>query len=204
MNDTALVIITALCSGLVATVFTIWWQKKSQKAEEKTRIFTTLMAKRYDVTAPECVEALNMIDVVFYHSPKVREAWKGFRDATDLPDSESKGQIITDKRLRLLEVIAEDIGYTNIRWEDIKHYYYPMGLSDKMKDEAILRRVQIDAAIAQIKQVQKSEGAAQVAPQTDFNNQMLLKALENPEGMIKLFELAEKAQGLNKGNKNRR
>lgn len=201
MENTLLVIITALCSGLVATLVTIWWQAKHQKKIDKNNIFTILMSKRYEISAEESVEALNMIDVVFYKSDKVRKAWKEFNAVTNAPESDTKNQNIIDKHLRLLEVIAEDIGYKEIRWDDIKQYYYPVGLSDMKRDEAILRRVQIDANLAQIKSQQEQTESSQVEPQADFNNQMLLKALENPDGLLKLFEVAEKAQNFNKGGK---
>lgn len=170
MGESALVIITALCSGLIATLVTILWQRKAQQQTEKKKIFTILMSKRYDIAAEESVEALNMIDVVFYGSKKVREAWKAFNDATKLPESPTKNQTITDKHLRLLEVIAEDIRYNNICWEDIKRYYYPIGLSDKRQQEAILRKVQIDAGIAQLKETQGHENNAQIDSQTALNN----------------------------------
>lgn len=69
------------------------------------------------------------------------------------------------------------------------------------RDEAILRRVQIDANLAQIKSRQEQTESSQVEPQADFNNQMLLKVLENPDGLLKLLEVAEKAQNFNKGGK---
>ena len=204
MGETALVIITALSSGLIATLVTIWWQKWSQLKKDKTEIFATLMSKRYEISAEESVDALNMIDVEFYKSPKVRTAWKNFTDATNAQESPTKAQTITDKHLRLLEVIAEDIGYKDIHWDDIKQYYYPVGLSTKKQDEAILRKVQIDAALAQIKGSQEQGNAAQIDSQTEQNNQMLLKALENPDGFVRLLEAATKAQNLGKNNKPRR
>ena len=194
MENSALVIITALCSGLIATLVTILWQRKAQQQAEKKRIFTVLMSKRYDIAAEESVEALNMIDVVFYGSKKVREAWKAFNDATKLPESPTKNQTITDKHLRLLEVIAEDI----------KRYYYPIGLSDKRQQEAILRKVQIDAGIAQLKETQGHENNAQIDSQTALNNQVLMKALENPEGFAKLLGAVEKAQNLGKNAQEKR
>ena len=203
MENSALVIITALCSGLIATLVTILWQRKAQQQAEKKRIFTVLMSKRYDIAAEESVEALNMIDVVFYGSKKVR-AWKAFNDATKLPESPTKNQTITDKHLRLLEVIAEDIRYNNICWEDIKRYYYPIGLSDKRQQEAILRKVQIDAGIAQLKETQGHENNAQIDSQTALNNQVLMKALENPEGFAKLLGAVEKAQNLGKNAQEKR
>ena len=119
-----------------------------------------------------------------------------------MPDTEAKPQIITDKRLKMLEVMAESIGYKNIRWDDIKEYYYPKGLSDSKRDEAILRRVQIDAAIAQIEK--GKDNTAQVDPEEEFSNQMIMKALENPDGLLKLFKAAEKAQNLNKVPRSRK
>ena len=165
MQDALLV----LCSGLIATLVTIWWQVKYQKKLDKKRIFTILMSKRYEISAEESVEALNMIDVVFYRSVKVRNAWSKFCDATKAPESEMRNQEICDKHLKLLEVIAEDIGYNKIDWEDIKQYYYPVGLYDKKHDETVLRKVQIDANMAQIK-IQEQKGNSQVNIHTDLIN----------------------------------
>lgn len=199
MHETAVVFLTALCSGLVATFVTILWQKKSQAKNEKIKIFTILMSKRYDITAEESVNALNMIDVVFYESEKVRSAWKSFLEATNLPDSPTKNPTINDRHLKLLEVIAENIGYKEIRWDDIKQYYYPVGLADLRQDEAVLRRVQIDAGLAQINESKKHEEVSQIDASNQMATQVLIEAMKNPEGLLKLMEVAEKAQSFNKG-----
>lgn len=204
MDNIITVLISTILSGAFATIITLWWQNRSHAKQEKIRIFTILMSKRYEFTAEECVEALNMVDVVFYKDLKVRSAWRDFKAATDMPDSEAKGQIIVDKRLKMLEVMAESIGYKQIKWDDINQYYYPIGLSDRKRDEAVLRRVQIDASLAQIKNQQENSESAQVNPQDAFNNQMLIKALENPDGLLKLFEVAEKAQKFNQSGKMRK
>ena len=201
MENIATLLISTILSGAFATIITLWWQNKSQIKQEKTRIFTILMAKRYEISAEESVEALNMIDVVFYKDSKVRAAWREFKNATEMPDSEIKSQTITDKHLKLLEMMAENIGYVEIHWDDIKQFYYPVGLSDKKRDETILRRVQIDSAKAQLKKQQEHTESAQVDPQTDLKNQMLLKAIDNPESFLKLVEAAEKAQNIGKSGK---
>lgn len=200
MENLGSILISAILSGILATVVTLWWQNKSQIKQEKIRIFKILMSTRYDISVEESVSALNMIDVVFYKSPKVRTVWREFNDVTKQPESNTKTQDISDKHLRLLEVIAEDIGYKEIRWEDIKQYYYPVGLSNRRQDEAVLRKVQIDAGLAQIKKEQEHNDAARVDAKTEMNNQMLLKVLENPDGFVKLVEAAEKAQNLGKGS----
>lgn len=201
MGNATLVIITALCSGLIATLVTILWQRSVERKKEKARIFTVLMSKRYEIPAEESVDALNMIDIVFYKSAKVRAAWKSFLDAANAQDSESKNQMILDRHLKLLEIIAEDIGYKNIHWDDIKQYYYPIGLSNRKNDEEKLRRAQLGAALAQINKNEEQPKTGQIDGETEMNNQMLLKVLENPEGFVKLVEAAEKAQNLGKANK---
>ena len=155
MENAILMLITALLSGLVATIVTIWWQKRHQLKAEKKQIFSVLMAKRYDFTAVESVEAMNKIDVIFYSSDAVRIAWKEFLEATNLPDSPIRAQTIKDKHLKMLELIADDIGYKKIKWENIKQYYYPIRLSTQLQDEAVLRKIQIDAGLAQISEAKK-------------------------------------------------
>lgn len=204
MENIITILISTILSGAFATVVTLWWQRRNQLKQEKIRIFTILMSKRYEPTDEECVEALNMVDVVFYENVKVREAWRNFKNATEMPESDVKAQTIIDKHLKMLEVMAENIGYKKIKWDDINQYYYPVGLSDRKRDEAVLRRVQIDAGLAQIKNQQENTESAQVNPQDDINNQMLIKALENPDGLLKLFEVAEKAQKFNKSGKIRK
>ena len=113
----------------------------------------------------------------------------------------NENQAINDKHLKLLEVIAEDIGYKKIRWDDIKQYYYPIGLSNLRQDEAVLRRVQIDAGLAQINESKKHEEVSQANANSQMATQVLIEAMRNPDSLLKLMEVAEKAQNLNKGTK---
>lgn len=198
MWETILLVITALISGLVATVVTIWWQEKSQKKKEKTKIFEILMAKRYEISSEESVEALNKIDVVFYNSENVRKAWKDFCDATDAPDIAQKPQLISDKHLKLLGEIAKDIGYKNIEWDNIKNYYFPTGLLNRKQDETVLRKVQIDAALAQIKNLNDEKNSAQVNKNDEMAQKLMYEAMDNPEKILNLMKVAEKVQKFNK------
>lgn len=204
MNNVLWTILGAVFSGIAATFVTMGWQEWSQRRNERLRIFNVLMSKRYDLPSEENVDAMNLIDVVFHKDTKVRGAWKEFNDATQLPDSPSKEQSIRDKHLRLLEVMAEAVGYREINWENIKQYYFPKGLSDRKTEEAVLRKVQIDSALAQIKNGQANENVSQVSSKEQMTNQVLLAALQNPEGFSKLYEVIEKAQTNNKISRNHR
>ena len=85
MENIALVIITALISGLLATLVTIWWQRRAGIFASKMRIFETLMSYRYMISSEESVKALNSNDIIFYY-----EALKlntGFITSTTSTDS---------------------------------------------------------------------------------------------------------------------
>ena len=74
MNQTTMVLVSAIISGLLATVITIAWQARAEKIKKRKDIFATLMAYRYRLTHAECVNALNSIQVVFYKDKKVIDA----------------------------------------------------------------------------------------------------------------------------------
>lgn len=198
MDNTLLVILTALCSGLIATVITLWWQSRTHNKQERMAIFKTLMSKRYDLADEACVEALNCIDVVFYSCKSVRTAWKEFFDATNIQNDEKRRDAVHKKHLRLLEEMGKCIGYGEIKWEDIENYYYPVGLANRKQDEQVLRKVQIDAGIAQLKKPNNNNGQAQLTKEEEMNRVLLMEAIKNPDGILKLVEAAEKAQQLGK------
>ena len=103
-----------------------------------------------------------------------------------------------DKHLKLLEEIAKDIGYKKIQWDNIKDYYYPTGLATKKQNEAFLTKVQIDAGLAQIDKSSDDENTAQIDKKDELANKLLFEAMENPDKLLKLMKVAEKAQKFNK------
>lgn len=139
-----LVIITALISGLLATIITIIWQRKYEAKKHKIQIFETLMAFRYMLTAQENVNALNSIEVAFYKDKAVRKAYEEFIKEAER-DKTSNFQL-EEKHMRLLEEISKSIGLKDIRWDNIRHFYYPRGLAERIDDENHLRKIQIQSA----------------------------------------------------------
>ena len=196
MNNVVLVVITALISGLLATIVTIWWQRRSEIRNKKMKVFETLMTYRYMISSQESVNALNSIDVVFYKDKNVRKAFSDFLNETDKKPEFNPN--IPDKHLKLLEEISKSLGLKDIHWDDIKQSYYPSGLSEKIMEESLLRKMQIQSVSTELTQ----EQAPQNTPSNNqFNEQMvaqLLPALlQNPENLKMLIEL-----GKNKPNSN--
>ena len=196
MNNVVLVVITALISGLLATIVTIWWQRRSEIRNKKMKVFETLMTYRYMISSQESVNALNSIDVVFYKDKNVRKAFSDFLNETDKKPEFNPN--IPDKHLKLLEEMSKSLGLKDIHWDDIKQSYYPSGLSEKIMEESLLRKMQIQSVSTELTQ----EQAPQNTPSNNqFNEQMvaqLLPALlQNPESLKMLIELGKNSPNSN-------
>ena len=194
MDNIVLVIITALISGLLATILTIWWQSRTRIFSGKLRVFETLMAYRYMISSEESVKALNSIDIIFYKDRAVRKAYKDFLNEADKKPELNPN--IADKHLKLLEEMSKVLKLGEIHWDDIKRTYYPKGLSEKLQEETLLRKMQIQSAAAAIQHDEIQENT----PSSDqFNQQLLVQILpeliRNPESLKSLMEIGEKYGG---------
>ncbi len=187
MENAILVIVTALISGLLATLVTIWWQGKNIKRNHKLQIFETMMAFRFMIHAEESVKAINSVDVVFYENTEVRKALASFMsEAAKNPDFNPQ---IGDKHLKLLEEMAKALKLKNIHWDDIKQSYYPNGLAQKNQDEEVLRRVQIQNAIETAQRNQEQQNTPsdnQFAEQ--LATQLLPDLIKNPDSLKMLID----------------
>lgn len=107
---------------------------------------------------------------------------------------------MNDKYIKLLEEMAIACGYKKIKWDDLKPYYYPIGLSEQKRNEEILKRLQIKVA----EQNAISQAGRQNTSQPEvFTNELILqllpKLLENPEGFERLLDIAEKSNSKEAG-----
>ena len=147
MKECLLVILSAILSGLFATVVTLWWQSRSEAKRRRYEIFAGLMGKRFSLPDENAVSLMNMIDVVFYKDKDVRLKYKEFLEEVNKPENGSRN--IDEKHLKLLESMAIALGYDNVQWDTIKHTYFPVGLAEKYRDEDALRKLQIQSLASQ-------------------------------------------------------
>ena len=191
MSEIIMLVATALISGLLATLITIWWQGKVAIRNSKMKIFETLMSYRYWIVAEPSVHALNSIDVIFYKDDNVRRAYNDFlNEAAKRPETNPN---TADKHLKLLEEIAKALNLKNIHWDDIKQAYCPNGLSEKIHEEEMLRKMQLQS-VANSLETQKEQ--QNTSTQEQANQQLLAQILpeliKNPENMKTLIELGTK------------
>ncbi len=106
------------------------------------------MGLRFSLPNENTVRCMNMIDIVFYKDESVRKQYKEFLEEANKPENGKRD--IDEKHLKLLEAMAESLGYKNIQWDTIKHTYFPIGLAEKYQDDDALRKLQVRNLAVQV------------------------------------------------------
>jgi len=136
---------------LLAPLLAVQVQKRveifRETRQRKLYIFHTLMATRAARVSTEHVQALNMIDIIFYKDKSekpVREAWKKYLDHLNNPPlaqdqsahwNERRDDLFVD----LLSKMAESLGY---HFDDVhlkKGIYFPQAHSDQELAQIAIR-----------------------------------------------------------------
>jgi hypothetical protein len=160
-------IFSAIATGLAA--FATWYapraaaklaealrrdsERAQQRQNHKLHIFARLMQERAAIYSENGARALNLIDVAFSDTRKVREAWA---ELFLIFSSNPIPPHILEERLRkLLIAMAEDIGIgEGIRTDDIGRVYSPNAIAQ----ERLIRDLQRQQTLAAL-QAQGSPAA---------------------------------------------
>ena len=130
METKDVVTIIALILGpVIAVLITLWSQRRSEKLNAKRQLFVTLMANRRAGASRECVNALNLIDVIYAGEPKILQLWHQLYDI--LCAQPFNNQTFAHKYLDLLSAIATSLGYRSLTQTDIDKFYMPQGLGEQ-------------------------------------------------------------------------
>ena len=142
MMDILIVLGVSIISGLLGVVVTLIVQRRDSIRQQKIAIFQTLLANRHQLTADVNVQALNVVDIVFYHHECVRAGLASFIEATNKKPVD--GVLIITKYLRLVEAIGETVGMQKLDWERINNCYYnPVVLAERTQENDLLRKVML-------------------------------------------------------------
>ena len=183
MENAWLIIISAVVSGLLATIITVCVNKREAKMAEKRKVLSILLSYRYEIANQENVNAMNRIQAVFYEDEDVLYAWKDFNNVTK--DRNRQNEIV-DKYLKLLENMSKASGYKRLKWDDIKTYYFPDGLSKKILEESIIRSNAAQSADSQNRNTGNINSQASMM--------IIMEMMKQPNGVENLMKLVEMAK----------
>ncbi len=132
----------SIISGLVGVVVTLIVQRRNSIRQQKVAVFQTLLANRHQLTADVNVQALNVIDIVFYRHERVRAGLTSFIEATNKKPVD--GMLIVTKYLRLVEAVGEAVGMQKLDWDRINSCYYnPIVLAERTQENDLLRKAML-------------------------------------------------------------
>lgn len=119
---TALAIFIGPLSGVL---FTLWFQARKERKDQKQRLFLTLMAHRKSNPPTfDLVNGLNLIDVVFSEHRQVVTLWHEYYDL--LCQTPVNWHLAESKYLDLLSEMAKVLKYSDLSQTDISRFYSPI------------------------------------------------------------------------------
>lgn len=123
-------LLAILLSPLMAVLVSMWVQDRKEKRGQKLLIFQTLVGTRHEPLSSDHVRALNVIDVVFHDTTKVRQLWHEYFDM--LSNEGLNNPVGWEQRhTKLVEMItamADSLAYrTEITHLDTARIYSPVG-----------------------------------------------------------------------------
>jgi len=134
MTNSEIINLSAIFLGpLFAVMVTLWWQARKQKRDEKLRLFLSLMAHRRSIPpAPEWVNSLNVIDVIFADVPQVVQLWHEYYAGLCSPPQNNNHQQREHTYLLMLSAMARHLGYQKLEQTDIDKFYTPQAHEDQL------------------------------------------------------------------------
>lgn len=140
-------------------------ESQTEKRRLKMWIFTIIMQERATLHSPDCVRALNLIDVVFNDTLDVRESWAELYDAfkteNDIPIH------VREERTRdLLKKMSVDLSLSDsLRMDDLGRIYYPNSIADENELNDRRRKVEL----SRLRQVTTEEVDAETNEQLSID-----------------------------------
>lgn len=140
--------INAIIAALLSVLISHHLHDKERKRQDKMRILVDLMTSRVYGWTPQSVNSMNVIDVIFADSEKVKTAWHTFFDSCKMNNpSEQQLKDIEINRCKLIETIANDLGYKDkLTWDEIQSYYYPQGMANYFQEQKEFQDLQLNIA----------------------------------------------------------
>jgi hypothetical protein len=137
-------LIASLIGAIIGAVMAFRYQRKIEILREKRGLMQMLMAYRsIGAVEVDWIKALNMIDIVFHNSKRVKELLRKYMYYTDI------SRFHTGEHAKVLVELIYEMGqlcgYTDLKESDIRDSYNPRALNhiygsvlDRMSHEATI------------------------------------------------------------------
>lgn len=145
-----LTLIAIVGGPIAAVVITRMMDNRTARYSRRYSIFGDLIRTRSAKLSPEHVSALNLVEIEFSQSAKVKAAWDRYMEnlSSETPNDQSAFNNFILRRdqlfIKLVQEIANDIGYKNVDMTDMMTAnYYPRGWQTAEEEQRQLRQLLI-------------------------------------------------------------
>jgi hypothetical protein len=128
-------IISILVSPAIAVLISIWLQNRKERRQNQLSVLGRLIAFRHEMVSPEAVRSLNMIDLIFYDKPTVRQLWHEYFGmlSNEGLNNPVGWQQRNKKNIELITEMAKVLGYGKaITHLDVDRVYSPVGIWEQI------------------------------------------------------------------------
>lgn len=123
-------IISALISGVLATIYSNWYYKKQNLLKIKRELLNDIFGYRYQLSASyngdksKINNALNRISIVYANNKKITKLNQELYQLI-LANANNKAQLVEDKLVSLIKALCDDAGIKTTNWNDsyVKNIY---------------------------------------------------------------------------------
>lgn len=131
-------VVAILLSPVIAVLVTLWYQQRKEKRDLKRWILQTLITNRETPIMPDNVRALNLVELAFHDSEKVRALWgelfQLFEDQT--ANSSEGAEKRRKKNLELIVEMAKILGYGKVITAfNADRRYFPTGMAEQLNKQ---------------------------------------------------------------------
>lgn len=129
-------LVAVLFSPVVAVGITLWYQSRRERRQAQLGILMTLIANRQGPVNPETVQALNMIDLVFWRKKNIRALWREYFEMLSNQglNNELGYGLRAKKNLELITAMAQTLGYgKSISHLDMDRVYRPIAEAEHLR-----------------------------------------------------------------------
>jgi hypothetical protein len=137
------IVIATVRGPIIATREADARRAASDRRSDKMRVFRELMGHRYNVTHPNYVAALNLVQIEFPDVVPVMNALSSYLaafhpDRSIRPDcAETRQKAI----IRLLTALANDLGYELEQLDVMQQVYAPQGWANEAEQQSAIRNL---------------------------------------------------------------
>lgn len=111
-------VIALILGPLLAIALQLGFEKRREERKRRMQVLDTLMSFRGRIFHSDCVQAVNRIDLVFYHNSEVRQKYAVFYahlDSDSMKSEEPSPEAVSkadDLAAELISEMAKDLGYS--------------------------------------------------------------------------------------------